>query len=83
MADLRFNVLFKSILVKAGRWANDNACNGTQLTVKKISPRAGLEPVTTTSVGQHLAHYTIRAPNKAMLHTEFLEAEPSNPEQDF
>ena len=33
------------------------ACvNGTSFTVRKISPRAGLEPGTARSVGQRLPH---------------------------
>ena len=37
-------------------------CNGTPFTVGKISPRAGLEPGTARSVGQHLTHSATGAP---------------------
>ena len=47
---LRFNILFNSILVISGRWADDNG--RLFAMVEKISPRAGLELGTARSVGQ-------------------------------
>ena len=46
MDDLRFYVLFNSILVITGGRVVDNesVCNGIPFTVKKISHSAGLEP---------------------------------------
>ena len=45
MDDLRFYVLFDSILLISGRWEVDNErlWNGTPFTVEKISPLAGIE----------------------------------------
>ena len=59
MDDLRLNILFNSISVISGQWADDNekaVCSGTPFAVEKISPRAGLEFGTTRSVGQCLTH---------------------------
>ena len=45
MGDLRFYVLFNSISVISGRWAdhNERLCAITPFTVGRISPRAGIE----------------------------------------
>ena len=71
VGDLRFNVLFNSISVISGRWADDykglcaiESRNGTSFTVEKISHPAGLELRNARLVGQCLAHWSYRAPNK-------------------
>ena len=49
--DLQFYILFNTISVISGRWADDNekaVCNGTLFTVEKTLPQAGL----TRSIGQ-------------------------------
>ena len=59
MDDLRFYVLFNSISVISGRWADDNerlCAMEPPFTVEKISPRAGIDLGTARSVGQRLAH---------------------------
>ena len=59
MDDLRFYVLFNSISVISGRWADDNdrlCAMEPRLRLKRSSPRAGLELTTTRSVGQRLTH---------------------------
>ena len=56
MDDLRFYLLFNSILVITGGRVVDNesVCNGIPCTVKKISPSAGLKPGTARSAGERL-----------------------------
>ena len=57
MDDLRFNVLFNSIPVISGRWADDNerlCAMEPCLRLKRSSPQAGLELTTARSVGQRL-----------------------------
>ena len=59
MDDLRFNVLFNSILVISGWWADNNErlCAMEPLfRLKRSSPLAGLELMTARSVGQPLTH---------------------------
>ena len=59
MDDLRFYVLFNSISVISGQWADDNdrLCEmKPRLRLKRSSPRAGLELTTASSVGQRLTH---------------------------
>ena len=59
MDDLRFYVLFNSISVISGRWADDNdrlCAMELRLRLKRSSPRAGLELTTARSVGQRLTH---------------------------
>ena len=54
MVDLGFYILFNSISVISGGWADDS--DRLPLTVEKILPRAGLESRTTRTVGQHLTY---------------------------
>ena len=59
MDDLRFYVLFNSISVISGRWADDNerlCAMEPRLRLKRSSPQAGLELTTARSVGQRLTH---------------------------
>ena len=59
MDDLRFYVIFNSILVISGRWedANNRLFEmDFPFTVEKISPRAGLKLGTARSVDQRLTH---------------------------
>ena len=55
MDDMPFYVLFKSISVISGRWADDDESNKNPFTVERgFLPRAGLELETARSVGQCL-----------------------------
>ena len=59
MDDLRYNVLFNSISVISGRWADDNerlCAMEPCLRLKKSSPPADIELGTARSVGQRLTH---------------------------
>ena len=59
MDDLRFNVLFNSISVISGQWADDTerlCAMEPRLRLKRSSPQAGLELTTARLVGQRLTH---------------------------
>ena len=59
MDDLRFYVLFKSISVISGRWADDNerlCAMEPPLRLKRSSPQAELELTAARSVSQRLTH---------------------------
>ena len=59
MNDLGFYVLFNSISVISGWWADDNeklCAMENPFTVEKITPQVGLELRITRSVGQSLTH---------------------------
>ena len=70
MDGLQFYVLFNSISVISGRWADDNerlCAMDPRLRLKKSPPRAGIVPETAISVGQRLTHWSIGAPGTLAL----------------
>ena len=59
MDDLLFYILFNSISVISGQWADDNDRLCTvepRLNLKRSPPETGLEPGTARSLGQRLSH---------------------------
>ena len=57
--DLRFYLLFNSVSVISGRWADDNerlCAIEPRSRLKRSSPQAWLELTTARSVGQRLTH---------------------------
>ena len=58
MNDLRFYVLFNSILIISGRWADDKErmCAMEPVYDKKDPRSGGLEPGTARSLGQRITH---------------------------
>ena len=65
MDDLQFYVLFNSISVISGQWADDNerlCAIEPHLELKRALPHAGLKLMTARSVGQRLTHRATGAP---------------------
>ena len=59
MDDLQFYLLFNTISVISGQWADDNerlCAVEPHLRLKRSSPQTGLELTTARSVGQRLTH---------------------------
>ena len=63
MDGLQFYILFNSISVRSGQWADDNEKLCVPFMVEKVSPWAGIEPRTARSVGQRLTHWATGAPS--------------------
>ena len=64
MDDLLY-ILFNSVSVISGRWADDNerlCAMEPRLRLKRFPPQAGIEPGTARSVGQRFTHLGTGAP---------------------